>query len=157
MPVNFLGQTRTKYIHSVGVVGKCKFVSNGSHPYTGIFEGADYGLCRLSSAAKPSADQPLAPGLSLKFLRDGIESSDVVALYSVNGTPGDWNFFSKDFYNHIAAAHGTALEALAYKFSTFTNYIQEVGLSNYSDYNQQGQATSNVFPFKLRFHPHASV
>ena len=55
LPVDFLGQVRTKYIHSVGVVGKCKFVSNGLHPYTGIFEGADYGLCRLSSAAKPSS------------------------------------------------------------------------------------------------------
>jgi hypothetical protein len=51
MPSNFLGEIRTKYIHSVGVVGKCKFESAGGHPFTGIFEGADFGLCRLSSAA----------------------------------------------------------------------------------------------------------
>ena len=157
MPTNWLGQTRTKYIHSVGVVSKCKFVSTGDHTFTGIFEGADYGFCRLSSAAKPTSSQPLAPGLSLKFLRDGVESSDVVALYSVNGTPGDWNFFSKDFSNHIPGATGTALDLLADKFATFTDYIQEVGLSNFSDYNQQGQKTANNFPFKLRFHPHASV
>lgn len=149
---------RTKYIHSVGVVGKCKFQSNGNHAYTGVFQGFDHGLCRLSSAAQPSSSQPLAPGISLKVLRNGQESADVVALFSVNGTPGNWNFFSHDFYNHIAAATGTALKALAYKFSTFTDYIQEVGLSNMGAYDQNGNAAgSNNFPFKLRFHPHASV
>ena len=135
---SFLESTRTKYIHSVGVVSKCKFVSTGDHPFTGIFEGADYGFCRLSSAAGPSSSQPLAPGLSLKFLRDGQPASDVVALYSVNGTPGDWNFFSKDFSNHIAGATGAALTLAANKFASFTDYIQEVGLSNYSDYDQKG-------------------
>jgi len=38
MPKAFTGEgTRIKYIHSVGVVSKVKFVSTGSHPYTGIF------------------------------------------------------------------------------------------------------------------------
>lgn len=96
MPTSILG-TRTKYIHSVGATGKVKFVSSGSHPYTGIFEGADHGIVRLSSAAEPTADgkQPLAPGLGLKFLRDNVDSANLVAMWSVNGNPaGDWNFFS---------------------------------------------------------------
>ena len=29
-------------------------------------------------------------------------------MYGVNGTPGDWNFFEKDFSNHIGAAEGAA-------------------------------------------------
>ena len=77
--------TRTKYIHSVGVVSKCKFVSTGEHQYTGIFEGADFGFCRLSSAIKPNDMQPLTPGLSVKFLRNGTSSANVVALNSING------------------------------------------------------------------------
>lgn len=110
---------RTKYIHSVGIHGKVKFVSNGSHQYTGIFKGANNGIIRLSSAAKPVVgSQPLAPGMGLKFLRDGQESANLVAMFSVNGTPGDWNFFSKDFVNHIGAATGAALTALAAKFAT---------------------------------------
>jgi len=157
LPQNWDGSIRTKYIHSVGVVSKCKFVTNGTHQYTGIFEGADYGFCRLSSAVKPSADQPIAPGLSLKFLRSGVPSADVVALYSVNGQPDDWNFFSHDFSNHIGPGTTTATKALSAKFATETNHIGEVGLSNYSNYDQEGKATSNVFPFKLRFHPHSSV
>ena len=55
MPKELFGlKTRTKYIHSVGTVGKVKFVSSGNHPFTGVWEGAQHGLIRLSSAAKPS-------------------------------------------------------------------------------------------------------
>jgi len=56
-------------------------------------------------------------------LRDGVDSADLVAMYGVNGTPGDWNFFEKDFSNHIGAASGAALTAVALKFSTETPWI----------------------------------
>jgi len=56
-------------------------------------------------------------------LRDGVDSADLVAMYGVNGTPGDWNFFEKDFMNHIGAAKGAALEAVALKFNTETHWI----------------------------------
>jgi len=54
MPNTILGNVRTKYIHSVGVVGKVKFVSSGSHPFTGVWEGSQHGMIRCSSAAKPT-------------------------------------------------------------------------------------------------------
>ena len=150
---------RRKYIHSVGVHGKVKFVSTGTHPYTGIFKGADHGIIRLSSAAEPVVGgQPLAPGMGLKFLRDGEDSANLVAMYSVNGTPDDWNFFSKDFFNHIGSASGAALNALAAKFATETRYVQEVGLSDMSQIDQTGLTeSSSTFPFSLRFAPHKDV
>lgn len=37
MPTNWITGLRTKYIHSVGVVGKVKLVLNGKNPYTGLF------------------------------------------------------------------------------------------------------------------------
>jgi len=51
---------------------------------------------RLSSAAQPTADgkQPLTPGMGLKFLRNGIDSANLVSMNSVNGQQDDWNFFS---------------------------------------------------------------
>jgi len=129
------GSTRTKFIHSVGTVGKVKFVSNGKHEYTGIFKGADHGLIRMSSAAKPDGkSQPLAPGFGLKFLRDGVDSANLVAMFGVNGTPGDWNFFKKDFTTHIGSAKGAALEAVACKFTQATSWIQQVGLSDMASY-----------------------
>jgi hypothetical protein len=159
MPTEYFGlKTRTKYIHSVGVVGKVKFVSSGAHPFTGVWEGAQHGLVRLSSAAEPSSSQPLAPGLGLKFLRDGVDSADLVAMYSVAGTPGDWNFFEKDFSNHIGPATGAALKAVAVKFSSETSWIQSVGLSDMGKYNEAGEEVATpIFPFKLRFHPAPAV
>ncbi len=81
-------------------------MSNGEHSYTGLFKGSDYGLVRFSSAASPSASNPLIPGMAVKFLRDGIDSANFVSMNSTGGQPNDWNFFSKDFFNHIAAPEG---------------------------------------------------
>lgn len=86
MAAGLLWGTRSKYIHSVGTTGKVKFVSNGKHPYDGIFEGSDYGIARFSSAVEPvEGGQPLAPGMGLKFLRDGRDSANLVAMFSVDG------------------------------------------------------------------------
>lgn len=126
---------RTKYIHTVGATGMVRFVTKGDHDYTGIFEGAEHGLIRLSSAAAPSSSQPLAPGMGLKFLRDGQDSANLVSMFDVAGQPDDWNFFSNDFVNHIPAASGVALNLLGAKFASYTNFIQEVGLSDFARFN----------------------
>lgn len=79
-------------------------------------------------------------------------------MYGVNGTPGDWNFFEKDFSNHIASASGAALTAVAIKFSTETPWIQSVGLSDFAQHGEDGkEVAAPVFPFKLRFHPNKAV
>ena len=84
MPSEFFGIIpRKKLIHSVGAVGKVIFKPSGETPYTGIFKGANFGVIRLSSAAEPS--KTLTPGMGLKFLRDGIDSANLVAMNSVNG------------------------------------------------------------------------
>lgn len=53
----------------------------------------------MSLAGKPS-DTHITPGIGLKFLRDGIDSANLVAMYSVAGQDS-WNFFANDFSNHI--------------------------------------------------------
>ena len=85
MPKGEVYGTRQKLIHSVGAVGKVKFISNRNHTYSGLFLGANHGIIRLSSAAQPSKTQPLVPGMALKFLIDGRESANVVAMYSIDG------------------------------------------------------------------------
>jgi len=137
MPAGDLWGTRRKYIHSVGTVGKVKFVSDGNHDYTGIFKGADYGYLRASSGQKPSKDAPLAPGFGLKFLRDGVDSANLVAMYGEHlGQKDDWNFFSNDFTTHISGPEGTAQKALSAKFSAATDFIQQVGLSDFAKWDQ---------------------
>lgn len=108
---------RKKYIHSVGVQGKVKLVPSGqAHPFTGIFKGADYGIVRLSLAALPKLNEemPFTTGLGLKFLRDGVDSANLVAMFGVDGTPGDWNYFSPsyNFSNHILSPNRPELKLL---------------------------------------------
>jgi len=117
-------------------------------------------LVRLSSAALPVLKvgaQPLAPGMGLKFLRDGVESANLVSMLGVNGQPGEWNFFEHTFTNHIPNAKGAALDAVAAKFSTATDYITSVGLSDYAKYDQSGNEETPVFPYELFFVPDASI
>jgi hypothetical protein len=77
---------RNKTIHSVGNVGKIEWVNLGGHNYTGIFRGADAGYVRMSSAAPVDTKTPnMKPGMGVKFLRDGADSANFVAMYSVDG------------------------------------------------------------------------
>lgn len=154
MPKGALYGTRSKLIHCQGAVATVKLTTTGKHPFTGIFTGSDHGVVRLSAAAEPSPKvQELAPGMGLKFLRDGIDSASLVAMYSVDGQPS-FNFFKNDFNNHIPTVTSKSLIPVATKFSTVTNYVQSVGLSDWAQHDQTGAKVANpVFPFSLRFHP----
>lgn len=55
--------------------------------------------------------------MGLKFLRDGMDSASLVAMYSVDGQPS-WNFFLNDFSNHIPDITSLSLKVVGEKFST---------------------------------------
>ena len=95
----------------------------------------------------------IKPGMGLKFMRNGLDSVSLVAMFSVDGQP-TWNFFANDFSNHIPGITDPTLIPLGIKFKTATDWIQTVGLSDFSTYTADGAAVSApVFPWKLRFHP----
>ena len=71
----------SKPIHPRGALAKVQFQSSGGHDYSGLFQGADHGLLRLSVTGDPS-DRGFAPGLALKLLVDGKRSENVSALYT---------------------------------------------------------------------------
>jgi len=144
---------RKKYIHTVGAVGKVEWRSVGDHPYTGIFQGARQGIIRLSLAREPSpASNNTTPGVGLKFLRDGIDSANLVAMYSVDGQES-WNFFKNNFSNHIPAV-GLSNIFIPVKFSQASNHVQQVGLSDWALYGEDGGPVSAPeFPFRLNFRP----
>lgn len=152
---------RKKLIHTVGGVVKAQFISTNDHFYTGIFEGCNNVLIRLSIAkkqdisksnAKGAADN-FAPGMAIKFLRDGFPSANVQAMYSVNGQES-WNFFKNNFSNHIPSATGLQFKALGLKFSTATSYIQTVGLRDIAAITEKGDLVPKpIYPFELIFKP----
>ena len=121
---------REKLIHSVGVVGTVEWKSVGSHPYTGVFKGSNNAIIRLSLAAEPDeAKIKTTPGFGLKFLRDGVDSGNMVAMFAVDGQQS-WNFFKNNFTNHIPPLASAALAPLGMKFATATKNVAQVGLSN---------------------------
>ena len=145
---------RNKTIHSKGNVGKVQWISSGSHSYTGIFKGADSGYVRMSSAAPVDTKTPnMKPGMGVKFLRDGIDSANFVAMYGVDGQDS-LNFFANDWSNHIPDVQSASLIPLELRFKTATEWIQTVGLSDMAQYAEDGsEESSPVFPWKLRFEP----
>ena len=156
---------RKKLIHTVGRVAKTEFISTKDHPYTGIFEGCSNVLLRASVAkatdpSKNTAEGALAnftPGFGIKFLRDGFPSANLIAMYGVDGQ-NSWNFFKNDFSNHIPAATGGAVKALALKFSSGTPYVQNIGLKDLALINCKGEIRTKArYPFKLIFRPHKDL
>jgi len=51
MPPGTLYGTRSKLIHTEGVIATVKLTDSGKHPFTGLFKGADTGVVRMSVAA----------------------------------------------------------------------------------------------------------
>lgn len=142
-------QKRTKFIHSVGVTGGIRFNSNGDHPYTGLFKGAEHGVIRMSSAKAVSAGSGVAPGMGVKFFRDGRPSANFVAMYSLDGQPtGETNFFQHAWNNHIGLSDNAGLQFLAKKFWQASYCPLMVGLS---DLSADEHGKPGKFPFKLNF------
>jgi len=152
------GTTRAKVIHTVGAVGRVEWKDLGGHNYSGVFNGAQHGLVRLSLALEPDTEElNTAPGMGLKFLRDGVDSANLVAMYSVDGQQS-WNFFKNDFSNHIPKISFAKTATLGLKFATATRNIRQVGISDWGKYGENGVETANPsFPYRLRFHPTGNI
>jgi len=115
---------RYKLIHSVGGAASVQ-LSFLENPYTGLFQGSDYGLIRFASAKEPkegagvgALEGGFTPGMGIKMLRDGVPSANVVFLHKL--TPQDsWNFFANTQSNHLSVGGlGTAENLLKKKFET---------------------------------------
>lgn len=112
MPFGLLPLTkRPKLIHSLGMTAEFEFKSNGNHPYTGIFKGADNGILRFSLAAKPD-DNVIIPAFAFKFFRDGMESANLFTMYGLTGQQNDSNVFAHDMTSHIPMINSKAPTAL---------------------------------------------
>jgi len=89
-----------------------------------------------------------APGMGLKFLRDGMDSANLVAMYSVDGQES-WNFFKNDFSNHIPSLSFALRTTLGLKFSSATRNIRQVGISDWGKFGQDG-VEEKVLSFPYR-------
>lgn len=157
-----LPYTHTKRIRSVGGVGLVKWhPSTEPHPYTGYFAtGTPYALIRLSYTS-PNDESGTTPGLSLKIFRDGIPSSNMLAMESLGGQSSG-NFFEFGFSNHLAPAKSPLLRYVSRRFSRYSCPSTKTGLleiATSTEAIQSAYATkpSVEFPYRVIFRPNPDL
>lgn len=151
---DFAPDNWVKYLHRRGSLAKVKIVPVSSK-YTGVFEGAECALLRLSLTYKVTSSKPVAPGLALKILRDGAPSANVSALVSLNGQEKNYNFFQNPMSNIVPAGRGIG-QALVHKlFRRVTRYPEELLIDHMASMNVQGvkEEEKVVSPRQLFFVP----
>lgn len=135
------------------MVAKVKIEPRNSK-YTGIFQGADCGLLRLSLTYKVVDKRPVAPGLALKVLRDGKPSANISALVSLEGQNLDYNFFANPQSNIVPIGKEGGHKIVHWIFSRVTDYPEEILAQEMGTLDSKGQvATQVVAPRQIFFVP----
>lgn len=130
--------------------------------YTGIFNGSNNVIVRLSVAAEYDTSKPadgnFVPSASIKFLRDNQTAGNFFSLYSLDGVP-TWNFFGYNFSNHVPVPKNSASNfILGNSFSKVTKYIETIGLKNLGEFDQFGKQVKNPnYPWRITLSPGPST
>jgi hypothetical protein len=102
--------------------------------------------------------------MALKFLRDGMDSVNIVANQNFEGGQNSYNFFGPSLKTVLAPVAedfdpASLLESpLAVEIKEASNFIGSVGLSEVSLYNQEGEKEQEPnFPYSLRFEPNEDL
>ncbi len=146
-----------KYLHRRGSLAKVKIVPVNSK-YSGVFEGAECALLRLSLTYKVTKGKPVAPGLALKILRDGNPSANISALVSLNGQEKEWNFFKFPMSNIVPAGDGIGQDLVHRLFKRVTHYPEELLVDDMASMNVRGEKVAKVIsPRQLFFVPASQI
>lgn len=151
-PVNW-----KKAIHAHGSVAKTRFIPTGNTPFTGLFQGADYGLLRLSVTGDPAA-RGFAPGLAIKWLINGRPSANFSALVSLVGQGENYNFFAHEFSNIVPVVKQLGPKLINLIFSRTSRHPTKLDLQNLSQFRQTGDAEPHPHhPLQLFLVPTSEV
>lgn len=141
-----------KTIHAHGAVAKVQFEAL-PNPYSGLFQGADYGIIRLSVTSDPKG-KDFAPGLALKLLVDGKASQNVSALYKLSGQQSDHNFFANELSNIIPTQVDPKSLFSMGNFGRVTRHPTKMSVAPFAAIDAKGQAIENPSaPAQIYFVP----
>ena len=146
----------TKPIHPNGVMAKAKFVPLPDNGYTGLFEGSDHGLLRLSVTGDP-ATRGFQPGLAWKAFVDGKPSGNVSALYTLSGQGSNYNFFANELSQFVSTEANDTLGSTIL-FSAVTLKPTLLRVDDMAKVKQTGAAVATPkAPTQLYFVPRAEL
>jgi len=147
-----------KYLHRRGAVAKVRIKANKNNPYSGIFQGAECAILRLSLTYRPNKSRSVAPGLALKVLRDNVASANVSALYTLEGQKKDFNFFKNPLSNIVPIGTDIGLKLAHSIFSRVTDYPEQLGVKDMAEFDGAGvKSTNNISPKQLFFVPSEEI
>ena len=152
---------RRKFIHQTGLIAQARLDTTGyeSHPFTGLFRGAEHCLVRCSLAKRhsqgTSALKNNTPGIAVKVFRDGCHSGNMVAMYGVDGQHS-WNFFRYPMTTAVGEATSFKTDLLGKKFALAGMFPGRNGMSDFASRgapkdHTYGDATN--FPYVVEYHP----
>lgn len=142
-----------KYLHRRGSVAQVEFIPSQETPYTGVFQGAECALLRLSITYRPTKKRDFAPGLALKFFRNGAPSANISALYRLEGQGKDYNFFKNPLSNIVPTGDNLGLKLVNKIFKRVTDYPEELVLRHLGDIDSEGQKVEAKTPRQIFFVP----
>jgi hypothetical protein len=146
-----------KAIHAHGSVAKIKFTPTSDTPFTGLFQGAEYGLLRLSLTGDP-VKRGFAPGLAIKWLVSGKPSVDFSALVSLAGQGQNSNLFAHEYSNVVPAVNQIGPKLINLIFRRVTKFPTKISLQDLGGVDQQGQPIpAPSYPEQVFLVPHSNV
>jgi hypothetical protein len=146
-----------KYLHRRAAVAKVRLVPLASS-FTGVFQGANCALLRLSLTYKVKGDRPVAPGLALKVLRDGVPSANISALVSLDGQGRDFNFFRNPMSNIVPSGDSFGQKLVHQIFKRVSPYPEELLLEHFADKDTTGNLVKTpIAPRQIFFIPNPEL
>jgi hypothetical protein len=154
---------RSKAAHQRGVVAQVRYESTGDHDYTGLFDGWDLGIMRLSdSGFIIDGDDSCNPSAAIKvFIDGGLATRNMMFAISFPNTSG-LDFFPKDdtgsvipLTNHpvpIPENDTCERETQAAKLAQATSSVFSTGHKEYAAVNQDGSwvgEANMLFPWEV--------
>lgn len=148
---------RIKIIHANGSVGKIALKPSTDHPFTGLYQTGVIGLARLSLATKPT-DKSYIPGMAIKFLIPHHSSLNLQVMNRLEGQQQNWNFFERNFSNHIPHPKTWTLKAIEKIFELTRKPANDLPLWHVASFTDQGEIVSNpIAPERIYFRSSESV
>lgn len=151
MPVN-----RLKKTHPVGLTAKIEFIPHPDTPYTGCFRGSKNAIMRISdtTASNPAVPKT-APGFGLKFLRDGMYSANIVAMFAFDGQKS-FNFFKNRWVTILREFNNTcARDTIGKHLAGVTDHLGATSVMDVADYDENGNKEEEPnWPFQIEFEPY---
>ncbi|MFT6068438.1 MAG: hypothetical protein ACJAT2_000205 [Bacteriovoracaceae bacterium] len=147
-----------KYLHRRGAVAKVKIVASPESNLTGVFQGAECALLRLSLTYKPTKKRDVAPGLALKVLRDKMPSANVSALYTLEGQGKNYNFFKNPLSNIVPIGSDIGLKLVHSIFKRVTDYPEQLGTKDMASFDSEGNKIASInSPKQIFFVPTEAI